>query len=611
MTIPTISKHRNGSWDVPKNPQVWETGNHENSESTSNSGATFHSGDVVYVGDDESRGQWNRPLDFLMSMIAYVVGLGNVWRFPYLCYRNGGGTFLVAYIIFLVFSAVPIFFLEVSLGQYLQRGAMEIWQMCPLFKGVGIGNVVLCFMCVWYFCIIVSWAVFYFFSSMASTFPWETCNNWWNTESCVAISLHDNLNTSSSLNVSRILQTSVEQFWERRVLRDTGDILNFGGVQWELLIINVFVWIIIYFCIWKGITHAQKFVYVCSVFPYVIITVLLARGLTLPGAMTGISYYLTPNVTKLYEVSVWIDAGSQVCYSYGIGFGTLIALGSRNKFHHNCYRDAIYMCFVNGGTSLLAGFAIFSVLGFMAESVGKDISQIVKPGVGLAFLAYPEIASHLPLKQLWACLFFLMIIILGFDSQICMVEGLFLALEDRFPLVLRKHKKISVGIMCLIFCIISFPMTTYTGANWLTLIDGYGPSGYALSFLVAFEIIGIAWGFGAERMREAMHQMLGFWPCRFWLILWKFTAPIFCTALFILCCVFYTPLKYPDGRPFPFWAEMFGFFLAACSIVCVPLYAMHYLFAQNLNLSFKQRLIDGVRVRKTFVVRPQISVNAT
>lgn len=129
--------------------------------------------------DDTKRGQWSGPFDFLMSMIAYAVGLGNVWRFPYLCFKNGGGSFLVAYGIFFVLGAVPIFIMEVTVGQYLQRGAMEMWNMCPIFKGVGIGNVVIAFMCIAYFCVIVAWAMFYMISSFNSTFPWETCNNWW------------------------------------------------------------------------------------------------------------------------------------------------------------------------------------------------------------------------------------------------------------------------------------------------------------------------------------------------------------------------------------------------------------------------------------------------
>ncbi|VDM24573.1 unnamed protein product [Toxocara canis] len=369
------------------------------------------------------RGQWSGRFDFLMSMIAYAVGLGNVWRFPYLCFKNGGGSFLVVYAIFFCLGAVPVFIMEVTIGQYLQRGAMEMWNMCPLFKGVGIGNVVIAFMCIAYFCVIVSWAIFYMINSLKSTFPWETCDNWWNTAQCITGKENTTTLMKAAVNLTlteRRTETSVEQFWERRVLMQTESISDFGGIQWELMGIMFFAWLIVYFALWKGITQARKFVYFCALFPYFLLVVLLVRGLTLPGAVTGISFYLTPNMTKLSETTVWKDAGTQVFYSYGVGFGALIALGSHNKFNHNCFRDAFVMCFINGSTSILAGFVVFSILGYMSVVANKSIADIVKPGVGLAFQAYPEVASKLPLKQLWAFLFFLMITILGLDSQVCL-----------------------------------------------------------------------------------------------------------------------------------------------------------------------------------------------
>jgi SNF family Na+-dependent transporter len=130
-------------------------------------------------------------------------------------------------------------------------------------------------------------------------------------------------------------------------------------------------------------------------------------------------------------VQVWKDAGTQVFYSFGVGFGTLIALGSHNKYNHNCVRDAVCLCVINSGTSLLAGVVVFSILGHMAHLANKSVSVIVKQGcvhcmhvyslgtgVGLAFLAYPEVAAALPLKQVWAVLFFTMLCILGIDSQV-------------------------------------------------------------------------------------------------------------------------------------------------------------------------------------------------
>ncbi|KAF7633084.1 hypothetical protein Mgra_00007513 [Meloidogyne graminicola] len=559
---------------------------------------------VSILGEESvHRGQWTGQFDFLMSMVAYAVGLGNVWRFPYLCYKNGGGSFLVVYAIFFAIGAVPIFIMEVAVGQYLQRGAIDMWKMCPMFKGVGIGNVVLSFMrvgignvilsfmCISYFCIISSWSIFYMINSFSSTFPWETCDNDWNNKtSCVETSFFVN-KTSNSSNSS---QTAVEQYWENRVLYQTSSISDFGDIQWELLGLTFISWAIVYFALWKGITQARKFVYFCAIFPYILIAVLLVRGLTLPGAMTGVSFYLTPNITKLTEITVWKDAGTQVFYSYGVGFGTLIALGSHNKFYHNCYRDAILVCFINGGTSILAGFAIFSILGFMSEMTATPIQDIVKPGVGLAFVVYPEVASKLPGKQIWSFLFFLMISILGLDSQVCMLEGLFTALEDSFPLILRKYKKRFLLITCVFFFIIGIPMVTHAGAYWVTLVDSYGASGLALLFVVFFEVFGLAWGFGAKRINDAIFEMVGVYPLPCFTFLWKFTAPFSTLILFLLYIIMFEPLTGPNKKEYPFWAEAFGFFLSACSMIVIPGYALYYLFNTNDNIGPITRFRRGM-----------------
>ncbi|MCP9263681.1 Sodium- and chloride-dependent betaine transporter [Dirofilaria immitis] len=536
------------------------------------------------------RDQWSGPFDFIMSMIAYAVGLGNVWRFPYLCFKNGGGSFILGCLC-IIFSlgALPVFIIEITIGQYTQRGAMEVWNLCPLFKGVGIGNVVIAFMCIAYFCVISSW----------------------NDETCITGRENAAIISGITTNLSKhnlTTETSVEQYWERRVLMQSNSISTFGGIQWELLGIMTLTWIIVYFALWKGITRARKdyvmacfaffgqanadflalllfwniviglissFVYFCALSPYFMLAVLLVRGLTLPGANIGIYFYLTPNATKLWDITVWKDAGTQVFYSYGVGFGTLIALGSHNK-----------------KLITASGFVVFSILGYMSVLVDKNIAQIVKPGPGLAFLAYPEVASNLPLKQVWSMLFFLMITILGLDSQICMLEGLYTALEDVFPHFLRKYKKISLAITCLFFFILGIPMA---GSYWLTLFDAYGASGIALLFVVFFEITGLSWGFGAHKVRDALKEMIGIelWSC--WIIIWKFITPSVVGILFFFCIYKYQPLKYPTGENFPIWAEMFGFFLSSCSMVVIPGYAIYNLCFLNLGGSTKERLRHGLQ----------------
>uniref|UniRef100_A0A914XJA4 Transporter n=1 Tax=Plectus sambesii TaxID=2011161 RepID=A0A914XJA4_9BILA len=547
----------------------------------------------VHAVEEEQRDQWSGQMDFLMSLVAYAVGLGNVWRFPYLCFKNGGGSFLIAYFVFWALGTVPIFIMEVTTGQYLQRGGIEVWNVCPIFKGVGIGNVVISFICCCYYCVIVTWALYYMIQSFSDTFPWETCGNYWNNDNC--ITGKENSSTLAEIRRSLSLQnlsteSSVEQYWERRVLQQTAEIGDLGGIQWELFGLSVIAWLVIYFALWRGITQARKFVYICALSPYAILLVLLVRGVTLPGAGTGLYFLFTPNMTKLTEITVWKDAGTQVFYSYGVGFGTLIALGSHNKYNQNCVRDALCLCFINTSTSLLAGSVVFSILGYMSFIAEKDVADIVKPGVGLAFLAYPEVASSLPLKQLWSVLFFLMLAILGIDSQVCMLEGLITALEDKFPIILGRYKKFSLAILCLILFLLSTPMITYAGTYWLTLIDAYGASGIALLFVVFFEVIGLAWGFGVHRIAFAMEDMIGYKPKVFWSVVWKYTAPAITLVLFFMCIFKYQPLTYPNGTEYPTWAGVFGIFLSLASMVVIPGFAIYFLLTAP-----DDRLIDRVK----------------
>uniref|UniRef100_A0A915HKD8 Transporter n=1 Tax=Romanomermis culicivorax TaxID=13658 RepID=A0A915HKD8_ROMCU len=458
--------------------------------------------------DDIERGGWAGKFDFLMSLVAYAIGLGNVWRFPYLCYKNGG----------------------VCIGQFLGEGGISVWKLCPLFKGVGIANNIIASMCNIYYCVIVCWAMFYVLSTFAySTLPWQTCQRSWNDIFCwdARENLSINILEQRNLTLEQV-HTPVTQFWEKRVLKTSSGIDDFGGMQWELTILLAVVWILTYFALYKGITNSRKLVYICAITPYCLLAVLLIRGLTLDGASTGLMYLFKPDMQKLFKAEVWKDAGTQIFYSSGIGFGTLVALGSYNKYHHNVYKDAITLCVINSMTSLTAGCVVFSVLGYMASITEKTVDQVVKSGVGLAFLVYPEAISTLPISQLWSVLFFLMIMILGLDSQVCTVEGVVLSLCDQFPNVLRKNKKKFLALMCLGGFLLGLPMVSQSGQYWLTLVDAYGASGIALLFVVFFEIVGLSWGFGADRIYDALEDMLGKRICKFWFFCWKYSAPLSC-----------------------------------------------------------------------------------
>ncbi|XP_035521809.1 sodium- and chloride-dependent GABA transporter 2-like [Morone saxatilis] len=323
----------------------------------------------------EARGYWGNKAEFILTVMGAIIGPGNIWRFPYLCYRNGGGVFFIPYILFMFTCGVPLFFLETALGQYTNQGGITCWRkICPLFQGMGYASHLIIALSATSYITILAWAFFYLFSSFSAELPWATCGNYWNTDLCLDLN-HPN-QSQSRLNAT----LPVVEFWQRRVLKISGGIEEVGSLRWELVLCLILTWVICYFCIWKGIKSTGKAAYFTATFPFIMLFVLLIRGVTLPGSMDGIIYYLYPDISRLSDPQVWMDAGTQIFFSYAIGLGFLTSLGSYNTYNNNCYRDCFYLCLLNSATSIVAGFAIFSVLGFMTYEQGVDISEVAESG---------------------------------------------------------------------------------------------------------------------------------------------------------------------------------------------------------------------------------------
>jgi len=274
--------------------------------------------------EDSARGTWDNPIEFLLSCLSFAVGLGNIWRFPYLCYRNGGGAFLIPYVISLIFMGIPVFLFEMSAGQFSSEGPISIWKICPLFQGIGYGMCCLSLYIGTYYNIILSWAFFYIFSSFSTSLPWASCGNWWNSEACRRVdstncTAHFGLMTSAGdcvlqkdvtidvwRNITEELNQSKmpsDEFFHNFMLDISKGIHDLGSVRWELAICLLLAWVIVYCALWNGIKSFGKLVYFTAIFPYVILVILLIRAATLPGYMDGINFYLTPKWEKLLEIN--------------------------------------------------------------------------------------------------------------------------------------------------------------------------------------------------------------------------------------------------------------------------------------------------------------------
>nr|XP_033809093.1 sodium- and chloride-dependent GABA transporter 2-like isoform X2 [Geotrypetes seraphini] len=533
------------------------------------------------------RGQWNNKLEFVLSVAGEIIGLGNVWRFPYLCYKNGGGAFFIPYLIFLFSCGIPVFFLEVALGQYTSQGGVTCWRrLCPLFEGIGYASQVIVALLNFYYIIVLAWAFFYLFSSFTTELPWASCGHVWNSDTCTEFQ-----RSNSSHNMTANSTSAVIEFWEKRVLHISDGIENIGSLQWKLALCLLLAWVVCYFCIWKGVKSTGKVVYVTATFPYLMLFVLLIRGVSLPGALQGIQFYLYPDLNRLTDPQVWMDAGTQIFFSYAICLGCLTALGSYNKYNNNCYRDSIALCFLNSGTSFVAGFAIFSILGFMAQEQGVNISEVAESGPGLAFIAYPQAVIMMPFAPVWACFFFLMIVLLGLDSQFVCVESLVTAIVDMYPNKFRKKNRRELLILFISISsfLIGLVMLTEGGMYVFQLFDYYAASGMCLLFVAVFETICIGWVYGADNFYNNIEDMIGYRPLPLIKYCWLFITPAVCMATFLFSVIKYVPLTYNKKYVYPWWGDMIGWLLAISSMICIPLCIIYKLLIDKGSLAERLR----------------------
>ncbi|XP_064311329.1 sodium- and chloride-dependent glycine transporter 1 [Phalacrocorax carbo] len=546
------------------------------------------------------RGNWGNQIEFVLTSVGYAVGLGNVWRFPYLCYRNGGGAFMFPYFIMLVFCGIPLFFMELSFGQFASQGCLGVWRVSPMFKGVGYGMMVVSTYIGIYYNVVICIAFYYFFVSMTRVLPWAYCSNSWNTADCVAVL---NLSSRTALsnfsdfdNVTQKRTSPSEEYWRRYVLELSDDIGNLGEVRLPLLGCLGVSWVVVFLCLIKGVKSSGKVVYFTATFPYVVLTILFVRGITLEGALTGITYYLTPQWDKILNAKVWGDAASQIFYSLGCAWGGLITMASYNKFHNNCYRDSIIISITNCATSVYAGFVIFSILGFMASHLGVDISKVADHGPGLAFVAYPEALTLLPISPLWSILFFFMLILLGLGTQFCLLETLVTAIVDEVgnEWIIRKKTFVTLGVAVAGF-LLGIPLTTQAGIYWLLLMDNYAAS-FSLVIISCIMCVAIMYIYGHHNYFKDIEMMLGFPPPLFFQICWRFISPAIIFFILVFTVIQYQPISYND-YVYPTWAISIGFLMALSSVICIPIYAI-YKVCRSEGGTLLERLKNATKASK-------------
>ncbi|XP_075896026.1 sodium- and chloride-dependent GABA transporter ine-like [Nelusetta ayraudi] len=530
----------------------------------------------------QQRATWSRQLEFILATVGYAVGLGNVWRFPYLCYNSGGGAFLIPYFIMVLVCGVPLVYMEIAIGQCTQLGPVHAFaKICPLFKGVGLAAVFMSYIFSTYYMVLISWALYYLFHSFGSTLPWTSCNNTWNVDG----------NCSSgflSRNVTN-RQSASQQFFDHKLLEQTNGIEDIGGIRWDLCGYLLLAWVIVYFSIFKGVKSTGKVVYFTALAPYVILFALLINNVRLPGAKDGILYFVTPVWSKLFKVKTWAHAAGQVFNSLGIAFGCLVSMASYSKSNSNILRDTLIMSTVNSFTSILAGFVIFSAIGYMAHMHNLPVDKIATDGPGLVFVVCPEILSTMPVPQLWSVLFFFMLLLLSLDSQFANVDVAITFIKDEFghkALPYLRREELVTLVICAVGFILGLPHVTKGGIYIFQLMDNY-TAVQSLVFLAFCEVVPVSWIFGVPRLSLMIKKMLGRAPHIYFRLSWLLLCPVLVLVIMVTSMAQYTRTRY-GKYTYPVWAEVLGWGIAMVSVVWIPVGAIHEIFCHKG--SFLQRL---------------------
>ncbi|CAL8123743.1 unnamed protein product [Orchesella dallaii] len=519
--------------------------------------------------EEEERDTWGNPIEFLLSCISMSVGLGNVWRFPFVAYENGGGAFLIPYLVVLFFIGKPLYFLEMSLGQFSSYGQTKVWALAPFFKGVGYGAMVGTGCVVSFYVSLMALTCFYFFASFNSVLPWAQCDPVWAGEA--ACEPNSTYLTENNVSLPQL-------YFENEVFPQKANIDDGIGLpEWRLSLCLLLSWVIIFLTLVKGVQSSGKVAYFTAIFPYLVLFILLIRGVTLPGAWSGILYFITPQWHKIYDPNVWYAAVGQCFFSLSTGFGPIIMFSSFNPFQRDIYKDAFIISMMDTFTSLLAGFTIFAILGSLATQLDVDITVVAKSGPGLAFISYPDAISKFDwVPQLFAVLFFMMLFTLGVGSATSLAGGIITIFCDQFPSIARW--KVTT-VICVIGFFSGLIYVTPGGQFMLTLVDYFGAN-FVIYVMAIVEVAAVSWVYGLNNICKDIEFMLGIKLGFYWKFCWGFFIPVGLIVILVYSLVTATELTH-NGVNYPPAAIGCGWALAAIALSLIPLWAIHAVFTRK------------------------------
>jgi len=441
------------------------------------------------------RSVWGSKAGFLLAAIGSAVGLGNIWRFGYMAYKNGGGAFLVPYAVALVLAGIPLMILEYALG-HREKASPPLafarisrkwetigwWMPTVAFFGITL-----------FYATVIGWCMNYFVFSF---------NQAWGAD-------------TSSFFMDTFLQVSDSPF-------------NLGGIRWPILAGTALTWAITWAICYREVNHGiEKASMIFMPLLVVLTLIIIGWALQLDGAWPAIKeHYLTARWEKINPFTadgskVWVAAFGQIFFTLSLGFGIMITYASYLPKKTDIVGNALITSVLNCLYSFITGFAVFGTIGFMAASKGVPFGEVITSGPGLAFVVYPEAINQLPAGQtLFGLLFFLVLIMAGLSSAISLVEAFCCSLIDKFNFSRKK----TVTVVCLIGLLGSTIFTTRAGLYILDIVDHF-INNYGLVTGGILECLLVGWVLKAVVARRHVNSVGGVKLHKGWELLIKFITP--------------------------------------------------------------------------------------
>ena len=440
---------------------------------------------------------WPSQWVFILAAVGSAAGLGNLWRFPYLAYENGGGAFLFAFVIANILIGIPLLMLEIGLGQKTQKGAADAFaSIKKSFRYVGWTALVMAFLVLSYYMAVVSYGLNYLASSF--TLGW---------------------------------MPDASNFFFNDVLQITPGPEIMGGIAWPVFTALIVGWVLVYFSAWNGVKSISAVVKWTATIPFVILFLLIIHTLTLEGASSGLELFLIPDWSQLLNTNIWLAAFSQVFFSLSLAFGIMIAYGSLNRKNAEITKSVIWISLGNFAVSFMSGLVVFGTLGYMAVQKGLPVDEVVAGGPGLVFVVFPEAINMLPgFNALIGVLFFSMLLMLAVDSAFSLLEALSTSIRDRFPHT--SVKKISL-IITFFGILGGMLYSTKAGLYYLDITDHFVVS-YGLVILGITEAVIIGWFYDTSELRSFIRKNSTVHLEKLWTFSIKYFIPIFLTILLVL-----------------------------------------------------------------------------